>query len=833
MLASASLSEDAAARRSFGERHWPVLLALIVVLAAGLRVYGLGRLSVWYDESTSLFGLQYVDSNLRFLKAEETRLIPLNTLLLFVWYHVVTAWPGVEMGSRASDALLDLLPATFSMLAVPLVFTLGRYLTGRAAAGLAAALLTAISPLHLYYASELGPHSLYAFLVLATAYCNVRALEENRLRFWIGTVVLEALAFYAYYFSVFYLAAVNLFVLFHLRAYRPVLMRWVASQAIAGLLVLPAIVLAMFVFRVHASAQEHWFPFPTLTTLAITLKSWFAGYSPRTRVYWTLLMLGLGLFAMGAWSLRHRRRSLSFLLFTAFLPLIIQWIFWNTQNFAFYTLRIQLAYSLPGFILAGAGLTGLRWRPARWGAFAALAVLTVPVLQDEYAQRIHPVFHHRLGARFKVDNRGAAEFVRANWRDGDVVAHASTVTLGPFRYHYLPNVTQAFTGFGEEEWQAHIRNYPDIRVWESLGFVPQRIDEFTAKAPRVWYVDGAWEPAEYFELGLLLREWLDAHGVRVAERHLSGVDVYLYDLSAGPGAAAGMDRVADLGWYTLLRPHRDGGTPENPAAFELPAGRDPAALDVWFSPLEDGRYAGPRRQDGALEFGLRVRNRSGEPRSVEVHARAAPQVGAALGLSRPAGTEAWRPVAGHFGKVSYLARLSEAVPEAPLSGWIQTAGPTELYVELERSADRAAPPPGDLIAELRGPGDEVQQVGLISAAAQLGPGWGWQRVGSLPPSPQGATLVLTAKKPAGEAQARVHVDHFAAVAPLVTAVWEPVGEGHLDLQGFEEAALKLSVKSVEDPSATDGDTYLIEVFDPKFKVYRSLLWHAETGGKLP
>src|SRR6185436_1160508 len=101
---------------------------------------------------------------------------------------------------------------------------------------------------------------------------------------------------------------------------------------------------------------------PTLATLAITLKNWYAGYSPRTYIYWPLFFLAVGLFAVGVWSLRRRPRALLFLVFTSFLPLIMQWIFWNTQNFAFYTMRIQLAYSLTAFILAGAGLTALAWR---------------------------------------------------------------------------------------------------------------------------------------------------------------------------------------------------------------------------------------------------------------------------------------------------------------------------------------------------------------------------------------------------------------------------------------------------------------------------------------
>lgn len=797
--------------QSFAEKNWRALLAIVIIIAAALRIYSLD-VGLWYDESTSIWALEYVDTKLTFLRAEETRLIPLNTVLLFVWYRIVEAIPGVEMGSRMSDALLHVLPATFSLVAVPLLFTLTRYLTGSVAAGLAAAFLAAISPFHMYYASELGPHSLYACMVLAAAYYNVRALEENRRAFWIGTVVFEALAFYAYYFSAFYLVAVNLFVLVNFRRYRPVFPLWIGCQVMAFLLVLPAIALALQVFGVHNAAQEHWFPYPTLKTLALTVKDWFAGYSPRAVVYWPLFLIGMALFAAGAWSLRSKPRSLMFLLFAGFLPLVMQWAFWNTQSFSFYTMRIQLAYSLPAFALAGAGLAALRSQIAHLAALVLLTGFTTPALLDFYRHEFHPIVEHRLGARYKIDNRGAAEFIREHWQPGDVVAHASTVTLGPFKYHYLRNAEQSFVGFGQEEWEAHLRNYPEVEVWESIGFVPQRIDDFTATAPRVWLASAGWEWRDEFTIGVELREWLDAQGVRIAEWHAPGLNVYLFDFARAAAGPVDVNRTADWGWYSAL------DVPAIPSPpFRFPDPLDPAALDISFEPLDGTRYAGPDTANGAARFNLHLRNRSAETRPIGLTVRGAAEFQSAMALDREPGVEAWRPVHGHFGKVSYLARLSDARPSATLSGPIYVFGENELYIESESLApDRH---PGALRVEARDVLGRIHPIGHIAAGGE--PGWGWRHVGRIPELQNGAVLILTAENTQGGAEAYVHIDKIAFVpASADGAAWTPLMESSTELAPFGDQTTELTF------NAGNSRALLFEFVDTRFNVYRSLLWHA-------
>jgi hypothetical protein len=663
-------------------------------------------------------------------------------------------------------------------------------------------------------------------------YFNYRALEENKLRFWIGSIVFESLSFYAYYFSVFYLAAVNLFVLLNLRAYRGVLKRWIVSQAIAAVLVLPAILLAAFVFRMHASAAEHWFPYPTLKTLLLTVKDWFAGYSPNPRVYWPLLAIGSVAFALGALALRNRPRSLAFLATAAFLPPFIQYVFWNTQNFAFYTMRIQLAYSLPAFVLVGVGLTARPLRGVRIALLVVLVAVTLPALADHFAQRIHPVFEHRLAVRYKVDNRGAADFIRENWQEGDVVAHANTVTLGPFLYHYLQDAPQVFAILGPEEWDDHVRNYPDMKVWESLGFLPERLDEYVKGPPRVWLASAAWEPLELHPHGILLRAWLDANGVRLLEHHAGEVDVYLFDRSPEIRRTTNMDRTLDSGWYAMVCPspvydvreREQGGhsvgmrASSQPAdyrrATSIPEPRDPAALDVRFhsTPVTGGQHT------------IRVRNRSMNHRELNVTARSASTTFSSLAFAREVGSDAWRPWLGYEGRVTNWVRLSRDLSTGTLTLEFSPGEAPELFVEVIGEPVESDAVTADLAFLVRLPDGTTQPVATIAGSPEdMTQSDFWRHIGRIPPLPEGGTLEIRATLPDGAEAARLQLGQVA-LEPPSHGGFEPVARQTVSVAPLSEKKIVVDVPA----EARIGDAALIfEINDPTYRVYRMLVHYLE------
>lgn len=820
------MTDTSSSEPTFWQQHWRATLFGVIAIAAALRLYALARHSIWYDESTSLFALRYVDWKLTFLRpGDETRLIPFNTLLLFFWHRMVGALPGVELGTWQSDYLLRLLPAILGLLTVPLTFALGRRVAGRTAAGLIAAFLVAISPFHIYYAQELRPHTLYALLVLAAMYCNYRALEDDRPRYWIGSVAFAALSFYAYYFSVFYMAAVNLYVFLLWRHYRPVLRKWILSQVAVGVLMLPAVILALAVFMLHAGAKEHWFEHPSLKTLFITVKVWFAGYSPNPNVYWPLLILAGFAFLAGLAALARRPRQAFFLLMMAFAPLVIQWLFWMTQNFSFYTMRIQLAYSLPGFVLAGAGLSAPRLRWARIAVLGLIVALTVPALADYYAQRIHPMIHHRIGARYKVDNRSAAHYIQQHWHEGDAVAHASTVTLGPFLYHYL-KAPQAFAGFGEQEWKGHIASFPDEELWKSLGFQPRRVEDLLTDARRVWLVTAWWEPKEHFPHATALRAWFDQQGVRMDYQYFDGVQLYLFDLAPAARERATVDWVSDLGWYETPRivlpgegrTIEPGIDPEQP--FPPMAAQDPSGLDVWFEDMGESAA-----QPDVLSFPVHFRNRSLVTRPLELRVRDAAAFYASLSFQREPGDETWRPSRTHFGKMAYHAALAEdgaaSISKAP-----GLTGSYDLYVQMYTEGGESNAKRGALHVDMESAGGGTTRIatmnGHIPGAAT---GWRWLRAGTVQLA-EDSTIVLTAANPDRLDYAVVDIDHIAlAPAGSGSQPWSGVALVEGALEPAQEATIDVRIPRSE--LLPGARVLLFEVLDAEYHVYRSLLRHTD------
>ena len=175
-----------------------LLLAGVIVLASVLRFWRLGD---WNFQATEIFTLR---------DSISLRLTNPRPLGYFLTHYVVGSFlPLDEFGLR-------LLPAVFGVLAVPTLYLIGRRLVGTRAA-LCAALLLAVSPLHVMY-SQLARYWSLVFLLSAiypyAIYLGVR--ERNRRWLALG-VVSGILAILAHPVSVLLLGGVGLFLVVGLR----------------------------------------------------------------------------------------------------------------------------------------------------------------------------------------------------------------------------------------------------------------------------------------------------------------------------------------------------------------------------------------------------------------------------------------------------------------------------------------------------------------------------------------------------------------------------------------------------------------------------------------
>jgi len=157
-----------------------VSIGIILVLGLGLRLINLNQ-SLWLDEAAqALMSSQSLGS----IWADRTGDFhpPLFYFLAHYWLFLSHA-----------EIWLRLLPVSFGVINILVVYALGQKLLGR---GLLAAFLMAIAPFHIYYSQEFRAYSLLALLGTLSMYY----LITGRFR-WLA--ITNALLLYTHYSSVF------------------------------------------------------------------------------------------------------------------------------------------------------------------------------------------------------------------------------------------------------------------------------------------------------------------------------------------------------------------------------------------------------------------------------------------------------------------------------------------------------------------------------------------------------------------------------------------------------------------------------------------------------
>ncbi len=192
-----------------------ILLVLITLLALALRLFRLDAQSLWYDEGFSVYLARMGLAEITARTAVDIQ-PPLYYYLLHGWMQLF----GDSSGTLRGFSLL------FGVLSVPLSFAVARRLFGGHLAGLLAALLMAVSPLHIWYSQELRMYTLLTFLALLSSYLlllivrRAEPVPSNRpgrvavdLLLWIAFTLVSVAALYTHYFAFFVLAFQGVYLL--------------------------------------------------------------------------------------------------------------------------------------------------------------------------------------------------------------------------------------------------------------------------------------------------------------------------------------------------------------------------------------------------------------------------------------------------------------------------------------------------------------------------------------------------------------------------------------------------------------------------------------------
>jgi mannosyltransferase len=228
---------ESRARVELQRAWWP--LALIVLLAAALRLGTLNLQSFWYDEAFTPVHVLHASlgATLRaFVRTENTP--PL-------WYVAIWSWARLF---GTGEVALRLPSALAGIATVPVVWGIGSELAGRRAAIVAAALV-AVNPLFVWYSQEARAYAFFVLFVALAMLCMLRADREPTPR-RLGLFALSgALALLSHYFAVFLLIPMALWLLRPRRAgagaarrpSRAPIVAAVGALAVVGLALVPLI----------------------------------------------------------------------------------------------------------------------------------------------------------------------------------------------------------------------------------------------------------------------------------------------------------------------------------------------------------------------------------------------------------------------------------------------------------------------------------------------------------------------------------------------------------------------------------------------------------------
>jgi 4-amino-4-deoxy-L-arabinose transferase-like glycosyltransferase len=243
---------------------WPPAIAAgLTLLALLLRLHRIDHEPLWLDEGyTLLFSGMSLPKLILVGGAHE------HPPLYYLLVHAIRAVHDSYLVPR-------LVSAVAGALSVFAVYLVGARLFSRAA-GLIAAALLAIAPLHVWYGQDGRGYELAGLFVLLSYWCLLRALDAPRLSSWIAYALLTVASIYTEYTTAFVLLPQALFLLTARR--RGLTFRLLISWFTAAVLFAPWA--ATVAHDAAGIASDYWIPPPTLSSFSATLLEFLGFLTP-------------------------------------------------------------------------------------------------------------------------------------------------------------------------------------------------------------------------------------------------------------------------------------------------------------------------------------------------------------------------------------------------------------------------------------------------------------------------------------------------------------------------------------------------------------------------
>jgi uncharacterized membrane protein len=439
--------------RSWQERAF---VAALVTGSLLLRVYRIGKQSLWVDEVLTL-DVSIPRDGLtiwNFLKYNIHG--PLHSFAVYL-FHLV----------GAGDAWLRLPSALAGAGAVAYFYLWTRPWLGRRVARIASVIL-AVHPLHLYYSQELRNYSFLLFFAMLGCYYFEKMTTGSRRRDRVGYVAAIACAALSN-FTAAYLYLTHCVIYFSRKGLaRKTLLRW------AGLSLAILLIISPWVYRIYQFIDVSDLVTPvrpgqldeaqrlrgetTITPAALpyALYTYSVGFSmgPSTRelhrdsslssvlrshlgaVAWVTVLFG-GLVVVGSWRIIRRGAPSKELFLYLLVPLVLTFLL-NWQNAKAFNVRYVLL-GFPAYVcLLAVGLAGVEGNVGRAWMAAVLATLLV----SDGGYYFNPKYA-------RDDVRGAVRYIEAHGTPGECIVAPTVIGVVEHYYRGVEEVHSVFNRPGQ------------------------------------------------------------------------------------------------------------------------------------------------------------------------------------------------------------------------------------------------------------------------------------------------------------------------------------------------------------------------------------------------
>lgn len=192
------------------QKNTYTILLFIIALGAFLRIYNLGKQSIWFDEARAYSRANKSVYSLWVNQKNESN-PPLYDIIFHFYLKFIT---------QKEEFQIRFLAALFGVASIPIIFIAGRHLFN-SNTGLVSSLLLSLSPYHIYYSQDAKMYSLLFLLSLCSFIILYLCLERDKKKYWITYGLVSIFIIYCHNYGIFiFFSQFLIFLLLYLRKNR-------------------------------------------------------------------------------------------------------------------------------------------------------------------------------------------------------------------------------------------------------------------------------------------------------------------------------------------------------------------------------------------------------------------------------------------------------------------------------------------------------------------------------------------------------------------------------------------------------------------------------------